>query len=166
MSKIVSSEICKNKKCPDASMINKNMDRIDYSDSYSVKIASDYPVDVITDKILALPGWVKFLLKVRYYLIAIPFGLNSGKKEVPVLYKNDNEIVLGENDKHLYYRISIFKGNGNYPVIHLTTNVKFNNLLGKVYFIFIKPFHKLVVKSLLKKITNIDRQDSSSPARY
>lgn len=145
-------KIYRNKECPKTSLINKDMDRIDYVDSYSIKLESDCSVEEITTHILTLPDWIKILLKIRLYLIVKPFGLSTGRQEVPILYKNDNEIVMGENDKHLYYRVSVYKKTGQYSEIYLTTNVKFNNRSGKVYFTFIKPFHKLVVKSMLKKI--------------
>jgi len=132
-------------------LINKDMDRIDYFDSYFIKKESNCSIDEITSKILALPDWIKILLKIRHYLVVKPFGLNSGKQEVPILYRNEKEIVIGENDKHLYYRVSVYKKQDK-SEIYLTTTVKFNNNWGKVYFAFIRPFHKLVVKSMLKKI--------------
>jgi hypothetical protein len=145
-------KIYKNNEFPENTLINNDMDTIDFFDSYSIKKASDYSVNEITTKIFTLPNWIKMLLKIRHYLIVKPFKLSSGKQEVPILYKNDNEIVIGENDKHLYYRVSVYKKTGQNSEIYLTTNVKFNNMLGRVYFAFVKPFHKLVVKSMLKKI--------------
>ncbi|MDA3893802.1 MAG: DUF2867 domain-containing protein [Salinivirgaceae bacterium] len=128
------------------------MDTIDYFDSYMIKKESNCSIDEITSKILTLPSWIKILLKIRHYLVVKPFGLSSGKRKVPILYRNKNEIVIGENDKHLYYRVSLYKKTGQHSEIYLTTSVKFNNKWGKVYFAFIKPFHKMVVKSMLKKV--------------
>lgn len=145
-------KIYRNFEFPQNSLINKDMDKIDYFDSYSIRKETNYSVNEITTKILSLPNWIKILLQIRLYLIVKPFGLSSGKQEVPILYENENEIVIGENDKHLYYRVSIYKKSGQHPEIYLTTNVMFNSNWGKVYFAFIKPFHKLVVKSMLKKI--------------
>jgi hypothetical protein len=60
---------------------------------------------------------------------------------------------MGDDDKHLYYRISILKRNTEKRFeVYLTTIVKFKNNWGKIYFAFIKPFHKMVVKSMLKKL--------------
>ncbi len=137
---------------PENSLINKEMDTIDFLDSYSIKKESNSSIEEITTRILTLPRWIKILLKIRHYLVVKPFGLSSGKQEIPILYRNDNEIVIAENDKHLYYRVSVFKKTGQKPEIYLTTNVKYNNNWGKIYFTFIKPFHKMVVKSMLKKI--------------
>lgn len=137
---------------PENSLINKDMKSIDYSDSYMIMKESNYSIDEITSKVLILPNWIKMLLKIRHYLVVKPFRLSSGKQEVPILYRNENEIVIGENDKHLYYRVSVYKKTGQQSEIYLTTTVKFNNNWGKVYFAFIRPFHKLVVKSMLKKI--------------
>ena len=149
-------KIYRNNILPENSLINSDLDSIDYFDSYSIKKESNCSVDEITTIILSLPNWIKILLKIRHYLLVKPFGLSSGKNEVPILYRNENEIVIGENDKHLYYRVSVYKKSGQNPEIFLTTNVKFNNKWGKMYFAFIKPFHKLVVKSMLTKTKKLE----------
>ncbi len=139
------------------------MDSIDYFDSYMIEKETDESVEQIVKKILALPAWVEFLLNVRYLLIVKPFGLRTGvmtdkpaklnAEPVPVLNKNENEIVMGEDDKHLYYGISVMKmKKAVISEITLTTVVKFHNQWGRIYFAFIKSFHKLVVRSMLRKI--------------
>ena len=138
---------------PEGSLVMKGLGSIDYCDSYMIIKQTDDPVDEITGRIFTLPGWIQALLKLRQVLIVKPFGLKTGDHEIPVIDKNEHEVVVGEDDKHLYFRISVMKkktsrGTG----VCLTTIVKFNNLLGKIYFFFIKPFHKQVVKSLLKKV--------------
>ncbi len=35
--------------------------------------------------------------------------------------------------------------------VSVTTAVKFNNALGRVYFFFIKPFHRMIVPILFKR---------------
>ena len=34
----------------------------------------------------------------------------------------------------------------------ITTVVKFNNRLGRLYFFFIRPFHKVIIRSMLKRV--------------
>ena len=66
----------------------------------------------------------------------------------------ENEIVLGEDGKHLAIRISFFlEKHPKYPKrkqLTITTMVQFNNGWGRLYFLFIKPLHKLVVPALLR----------------
>lgn len=71
-----------------------------------------------------------------------------------VVDKTNNEIVLGEDDKHLDFRISFFidEISCNEFKITLTALVKFNNKFGRLYFVFVKPFHKLIADEILKRI--------------
>lgn len=100
----------------------------------------------------------------RNYLIAKPFGLKTAEKKAqsgktpsknifPVLFRNENEIVMGANDKHLSFRASVLLAKaGDETDIFLTTVVRFNNFGGRLYFALIKPFHRLIVKSALRKL--------------
>lgn len=73
-----------------------------------------------------------------------------------VYSRNENEVVLGEDDKHLDFRISLFKENKvnqkGTKKLTISTTVKFNNWFGRLYFALIKPFHKLIVPRMLKGI--------------
>lgn len=66
--------------------------------------------------------------------------------------RTKNEVVLGEDDKHLNFRVSLFVENlsGNRKSLTVTTTVLFNNWLGRLYFIPVRPFHKLIVPTMLK----------------
>ncbi len=69
-----------------------------------------------------------------------------------VLDRNENEIVMGMDDVHLSFRVSVLKkkreqGNG----VFLTSIVKFHNTAGKVYFSTIKPFHQAIMASMLEQ---------------
>ncbi len=150
-------------KYPNNTLIASHMESIDYFDSYMIEKETDESVDQIVKKILALPVWVEFLLNIRYFLLVKPFGLRTGvmtdkqtksnDEPVPVINRNENEIVMGEDDRHLYYGISVMKlKKAALSEITLTTVVKFHNQWGRIYFAFIKPFHKLVVRSMLSKI--------------
>ena len=66
---------------------------------------------------------------------------------------NNEEIILGTEDKHLTFHISIYcsKNYNKRQSVSLTTIVKYNNLLGKIYFYIIWIFHRIVVKYLFKR---------------
>ena len=42
-------------------------------------VEHDESIGRISEKILSLPRWVIIALRIRYYLIVKPFGLNPGK---------------------------------------------------------------------------------------
>ncbi|HNP79162.1 MAG TPA: DUF2867 domain-containing protein, partial [Cyclobacteriaceae bacterium] len=70
--------------------------------------------------------------------------------------KNDFEVILGEDDKHLDFRVSLLlvpdSKNPGIKKLLITTLVRFNNVWGKVYFLPVRPFHKLIVPSMLNNM--------------
>jgi hypothetical protein len=83
---------------------------------------------------------------------AIRTGKTHGIVSIPA--KSATETVLSMDDKHLLFYLSIqVKEQGeNRKTVIATTLVRFHNALGKCYFIVIFPFHKVVVKSMLKYV--------------
>ena len=141
---------------PENSVISNGFDRIDYFDTYCAVKSTGDSAEKIAAEIFKLPKWVNGLMNIRNSIAAI-FGLKSNKKAregqttyFTVIEKNENEIVMGENDKHLNFRVSVFLDRAN-SLIYLTTLVHFNNFLGRAYFFPVKPFHKIIVKSILKR---------------
>jgi hypothetical protein len=81
-----------------------------------------------------------------------------------VFEKTEDEIILGEDDKHLNFRVSLFIDSQNENKtdknLIISTTVKFNNWFGRLYFIPVRPFHKLIVPTMLKGIIkNIEQQN-------
>ncbi len=60
-----------------------------------------------------------------------------------------DEVILGEDDYHLDFRISMKKPAPDR--LHLLTVVKANNRLGRNYMRVIEPFHRLVVRAMMSK---------------
>ncbi len=159
------NRVVKLKSYPGYTMVLTEMERVDYFDSYSVVKNSPDSVDEITRRLLRAPGWVNALGKLRDLLVK-PFGLKTesdlktepsgGHPEfdfAPVLYRNDQEIVMGMDDKHLNFRLSVMRiaRKENSRVV-LTTVVRFNNLGGRIYFTIIRLFHGLIVRTMLRKL--------------
>ncbi|MFD2554605.1 DUF2867 domain-containing protein [Sphingobacterium tabacisoli] len=73
-----------------------------------------------------------------------------------IFERNGSEIILGEDDKHLDFRVSLLLAEsaleGGRKELTISTMVKFNNVFGRLYFAPVKPFHGLVVPSMLKAI--------------
>ena len=144
---------------PENSVIANGFDKIDYCDTYRIVKATNDTVEEIAAKIFKPSKWMNWLMGIRDSVVGI-FGLKTGKEilkgqttNFPIIEQLENEIVMGENDKHLDFRTSVSVDREN-SFIYLTTIVHFNNLFGRLYFLPVKPFHKIIVKSSLKR-TNI-----------
>ena len=87
----------------------------------------------------------------KAYLVK-PFGIEGGDiltSEDYIIEDTENEAIMRKDDKHLLFYVSIAKIGNN--LIDVTTVVQYHNALGKVYFFFIKPFHKMIVPRVVKE---------------
>ena len=64
-----------------------------------------------------------------------------------VVAKTANETVVSLDDKHLKAYLSVYVEDRN---VSLSTLVQYYNKLGVAYFTLIRPFHKIVVKNMLR----------------
>lgn len=131
----------------------------DYSDIVSKKIHLTKPLssNIIFEKMFCdFPKPVVLLMKIRNKLMK-PFGLKTGESFRDLITeKNEEEILICKNNKHLCFWVSIYCSlpADGWQNASVTTIVKFNNVLGKIYFIGIWIFHKLLVISLFSKATS------------
>jgi len=161
-------QVISSNKVPEGSISSKSIESFNYCDSYRIGIISNDSVDAITTKIFSVPAWVLFLLNARNRVVKI-FGLQTGKKinkanyypvgskavMFTVVDRNENEIVMSEKDKHLDFVVSVMlEKNSPELQVSVTTIVKFNRGMGSFYFMIVKPFHRLIVKSLVKNLAN------------
>jgi hypothetical protein len=145
------------------------------ADAFAIQLpmgASSDP-DVLAQFIVShQPSWVGRLTSVRDAIVA-GFGLktarhlatlaNDAKAERIGIFKiystNETEIVVGEDDKHLDFRVSFLCSSGPAPHISsqltVSTVVQCHNLLGRAYLFAIAPFHRMVVKASLRRAANI-----------
>jgi hypothetical protein len=166
-------------KKPHNSIIDRDMNGdIHYIDSFSIecKNLNHYSIDYLTALLFSsIPEWVRLLLNLRDFLVK-PFGLETGiipEQETldtslhynigdraiffPVIDRSECEMVMAEDDKHLYFRTSVYVENTsdqNTVNVYLTTIVQFHNIWGKLYFAPVKPLHKLIMGTLLKSFSN------------
>lgn len=149
--------------------------RVDYEDVFAIDIPSEKvikPEDLVPLFFDVFPNWFKALMFLRE-TIAKLIGLKTAhgidikqqlanfkgeKGESIALFhvfdRSEHEILTGETDKHLDFRLSFFskpKAENTYQV-SLATTVQYNGRLGKLYFFFVKPFHRLIVPVVLKRI--------------
>ena len=79
-----------------------------------------------------------------------------------VLAITDDEVVLGEDDKHLDFRVSLFVMKKNTEaVLIVSTLVKTKNLLGVMYFSVVKPIHLVIVPMMVREMAK--RIDARPP---
>lgn len=128
----------------------------DYSDSVSRRIKPELPLspDYVFEQMFCnFPRPVAWLMSLRNAIVK-PLGLQggSGFREL-VSERNEEEIILSKNDKHLCFWVGIFcsKPEDGWQDVSVTTVVRFNNFPGRLYFIGIWLFHKILVKSLFCK---------------
>ncbi len=72
-----------------------------------------------------------------------------------VYAKTTDSLLLGADDRHLNFRVILQTAqhpdtSSHATTFSVTTQVQFNNTLGRLYFTLIKPFHKQIVKATVK----------------
>jgi Protein of unknown function (DUF2867) len=135
-----------------------------FADAFSV-VAHDLDDDaaMIAERVLGRrPRWVGVLMGVRNVVVS-PFGLRTPKMRrnetasigvFPIIEKSRDLIVLGFDDAHLDFRVIVEVGmvTDNQRRVILTTLVRTNNRFGAVYLCAVKPFHRLIVRTLLAQV--------------
>ena len=106
------------------------------------------------------PGWIDALLRLRNTLVR-PFGLKtSGLGEpapggmigiFPVISETPERVIAGFDDRHLDFRVVVdVEPSRPGHQVTATTLVKTHNWLGRAYLAVVLPFHRLIVRSLLR----------------
>ena len=111
------------------------------------------------------PRWAQWLLAVRD-IIVTPFGIKTAKQLgakpdgrigiFRIYAVSDDEIIVGEDDSHLDFRLSVLRNRdaGLHGSITFSTVVHCHNWIGRSYILLIRPFHKLVVRRTLARAVN------------
>ena len=103
------------------------------------------------------PKWIMRMYYIRN-LIVKPFGVKINKSIVNmIIEQNDNEIIIGAKDKHLTFHVSLFCSDvkDKTQEVNITTIVKYENILGRIYFAAIWLFHRIIVSYLFKRAIKI-----------
>jgi hypothetical protein len=164
---------------PDNSLLNQTDKKYDYVDSFQGSIIDNgnklNSTDIGKAFFSSAPKWVSKLMGFRNKTVAI-FGLKTSGSTVDrqktldylkyekgeqvgifkIYDKTENEIILGEDDKHLNFRVSLYldelKIEQAEKKLTISTSVIFNNWFGRLYFLPVRPFHSLIVPTILKAI--------------
>jgi hypothetical protein len=141
-----------------------------FIDAYRVTVAGGH-LDALAAARAMLarqPGWARGLMALRNALVA-PLGLKTepgpgDRRErigiFPIESATQNRVVLGFNDKHLDFRlvVDVARAGGGAEVT-ATTVVRLHNLLGRGYLAAILPFHKLIARSMLRRVADLAQAD-------
>ncbi len=160
---------------PNNSVLYEGSKNSSYKDSVRISTSRN---DVQSWELIAAffhsaPRWMIYMLNIRNRVVKC-FGLKTGMVDeqsisppfqagqqfgVFKLYSvNKTESVIGEDDKHLNFRISFIVDNENELV--MSTVVDINNTLGTVYMFFVKPFHRVLVSVMMKKMNKLISEKS------
>lgn len=165
-------------RLPQHSILNNGI-RYDYVDSFTGEL-NDKKHCITSAKVgkaffTSAPVWVAKLLALRDRIAGVSGLKTSGNTRnrqqqlnrftcepgdqlglFKVYSKTEHEVVLGEDDKHLNFRVSLYlepeSMNAAIKKLTISTVVKFNNLFGRLYFLPVRPFHRIIVPKMLKGI--------------
>ena len=155
-------------KLPHSSRLRGSLPRVDYLDSYAIAMA--HPdrslVSLYAGALDHLPKVFRHLLVLRSVIVK-PFGI-AGVSHRELSHPIDtqlsyavgdkigrwtlygqytHELIAGANDKHLDFRVSLFREDGARVV--LSTAVMTHNPFGRAYLAMVLPFHTYGVARLL-----------------
>ncbi|MDQ1920219.1 DUF2867 domain-containing protein [Massilia pseudoviolaceinigra] len=167
---------------PAHSSVNQAFASVNLADAFAIRLPSGASADpdVLARFIFAhQPAWIGHLLRVRD-MIVVGLGLKTAAQLAKIasetepsrvgIFKvystNETEIVVGEDDRHLDFRISILCAGGSAPdsrrELTMTTVVHCHNLLGRTYLRVIAPFHRAVVKASLRSAARVGWPDAGA----
>jgi hypothetical protein len=155
-------------KPPVESRLADSFQGADLADAFAVTLpaGATHDIAVLAGAIFDHPvWWFVALLAIRDSVVSC-FGLKTTRKIrsraqvehadtvdfFPVLGRFSNELIVGEDDRHLDFRASILlRLEGPDYELVATTVVHCHNWLGHSYLALIMPFHRLIVRSNLKR---------------
>ena len=160
---------------PSQSAGSTAFESVNLADAFSIRLPSGATrdPDVLARFVFSVqPSWIGALTNVRDAIVAA-FGLKTARQLATrsadsagerigifrVFSRSETEVVLGEDDKHLDFRVSILCTPDRPPStgsrLTLSTVVHCHNRLGKTYLSIIAPFHRQVVKASLRRAAEV-----------
>ena len=162
---------------PPSSRISHELQGAYFFDSYEMPLAHDgrSALDIYLKIITRMPSWINVLMTMRNRFVAVlglkNLGLlgefNHAKASsaycvgdrvgiFSLLSISDDEIILGDSDKHLDAKVSVCKlARDGRQSVAVTTVVHTHNRLGRLYMLFVAPVHRRVVPASLMRIVDV-----------
>jgi len=146
-----------------------------FSDAYSVVVEADrLNAREAAERMLAdAPRWIDALMAGRDRMMS-PFGVKTAQAArsqgdtvgiFPIVGETARRIIVGLDDRHLDFRVivdvaAVAQGRR----VTATTIVRTHNRLGRIYLAAILPFHRLIVRTLLRRSAARPRPSLTPPA--
>src|SRR6201995_1550511 len=151
---------------PSESVVASWYENASLLDSYSIDLSASEQSsmrELAARTLVNPPAWQKALIALRDAMVT-PFRIKhsdtdrtsgDGLERVdffPVHWEGKDEIVLGTDDRHLDFRLSLLRRHcPTGTLLIATTVVHTHNALGFTYLNAIRPFHHLVVRANLAR---------------
>lgn len=157
---------------PENSKLASSLDGAYYFDAYRVvtEHKGRSPLEIWLDHVARTPGFINFMMTIRNKVVS-SLGLkdlghlgalDTDKKAADyqvgdrvgiftLLSITENEVILGDSDKHLDVKLSVYKESGTEESVVMSTVVHTHNVFGKIYMLFVTPVHKLIVPLMLSR---------------
>ena len=150
---------------PLSSAVLTSLKCIDFADAYEVPLSkSQLDASAAYWAVFGVePLWVRWLMSLRGHMairlgLAHPFGASKGRPDVVPAFQpgvrlgpftvqsvSPNEVIVGDDDQHLNFRISALKIERNgQTFLTVSTVVEIHNALGRAYMCVVKPFHRFI----------------------
>lgn len=168
--------VAKRNQLPDDSSLQQYLSANDFVDSYSEELTHRPDLQTCDIRVFATHfatieiSWAIKLLKLRNLLMK-PLQLKTTDElaeqqaATPALEKqvgdrisffkiyeiHRHEIILGEDDWHQDFRVSLYRTSEPAPRAFMSTVCKRHNAFGHGYLAAILPFHQLIVRSTLNE---------------
>jgi hypothetical protein len=142
-----------------------------FSDSYQTVLTK--PALSVTDLFEAVlghsPRWIKTLLIVRNRIAARAglavapdaliksfnrrphYAIGDTIGPWPIFHLSESELIAGRDNSHLDFRLSVLKLDAPSPAVAISTVCNVHNNAGKLYLLFIVPFHRWGMRQLMRR---------------
>lgn len=132
--------------------------RADWADRFGVEgVAGPLTARQALERMTAsAPDWIGRLMALRNSLVRL-VGLKTAKIDgFPILAERDDEIIVGFNDGHLDFRliIRVEPAQPGFNRVSIATLVDRHNALGRAYIAVVTPFHKVIVRRMLRSLAS------------
>ena len=162
---------------PEKSALAQHYEAANYKDCYSQRIALGNiksPGQLFQEMLFPTPIWISVLMRMRNFIVRI-FGLQTASNLTEytiqpdemltaggkigffkIEHMDDNEIVVTANDRHLNSSFSLFLSEDEgCKTVFVTSVVATKEKFGDIYMFVIAPFHRLIVKKLLRRLSAV-----------
>lgn len=140
-----------------------------FADAYAAPVPAGTTARALAAAVFgSAPPWGAALMALRNVLVA-PLGLVATRGRLaraaaaangtgdrlgffPVLADTPAELVVGLDDRHLDFRVSVrVDGGADGATGTVVTRVRFHGALGRAYFVPVGPVHRLLVPAMLRR---------------